>query len=418
MADIKVYQIGLGNFGRHGFEKFIEMQKYLQNVDVEMKGLVDLDYDRRTAAKKFAKANGIEIDTFDSVDDFYQAAAKEEDTVLVYDASPSKSHAENIYSSVNHGLFHLAEKPPSMTRDENIQERKLATHSDVFWKVDFIERESPVVKKATEILQDETIDSIEVYRESSVGLQKLINPVGRQGVVGGDILDKMTHEIFIYDFLRAAGNEESINFEDGNADFFMPKNLSSDKMMDIYGGSTREIDNETATGMTKARFSAGETEIRLNSSWMGCSHETEKWNKDIEPELIETKFNTEMQHGFVSQEARFFVVNGSRNLLGDMLHGRLLDLDSRELIQTPDLMHDQLYRVLRRAVEHAAEHRESNPDAEMIDEFMTEIFDARDFVTGKSLDFFEQLEKANDHVKQMTEDGKIIEDLDSEQITG
>jgi predicted dehydrogenase len=305
-----------------------------------------------------------------------------------------------------------------MTRDEHIQERTLAAEKDVFWKVDFIERESPVVKKAVEVLEDENIESIEVHRESSVGIQKLLNPVKRSGVVGGDILDKMTHEIFIYDLLRAADHDTQLEFESGSAEYFMPKNISSDKMMNIYGGSTRDIDNQTATGMTEAKFSTGDIEVVLNSSWMGASQKTEEWNEKIEMDVVESDFSLEADSAFTSEEARFFVVKGSRNLLGDLLHGRLLDLDTGELIQTPDLMHDQLYRVLRKAVEDAADHKRANPNADEIDDFMNAVFDARDHVTEKASEFFEELQKANQRVDRMTAEDKIIEDSELQNITG
>lgn len=394
------------------------MEKHLPTVDISLEGLAEKDHEMRKAAEKFAEANDIELKTFRNVQEMYEEASQEDKEVLVYDASPTQNHAENIYSSINHGLFHLAEKPPSMTREEHIKERKLAEEKDVFWKADFIERENTVVKKAVDVLEDEKIESIDVFRESSVGIQKLLNPVERTGVVGGDILDKMSHEIYLFDFLEAANENLELDFLEGEAKFFMPKRVSSDKMMGIRGGATETIDEETATARTEAKFSSGDIDITLHSSWIGCSKKAGEWEHATEPQIIESGFNASNTGGFVNEECRFFVVTGSRNILGDMLHGLLIDLDSNELIQTPDLMHDQLYRVLRRAIEHAADHRDSNPDADLIDEFMTGIFDAREYVTDNSGEFFEELQKSNERVRRLISDSKIIEDSETEHVTG
>jgi len=68
---------------------------------------------------------------------------------MVYDAGCADTHADNIYTSMQHGLFHLAEKPPSMNRREHLREKELAHRNQAMWKCDFIERENPVVKKST-----------------------------------------------------------------------------------------------------------------------------------------------------------------------------------------------------------------------------------------------------------------------------
>ena len=245
-----------------------------------------------------------------------------------------------------------------------------------------------------------------------------MKPVHRTGVVGGDILDKMTHEIYIFDLLKAAGGDIELKLAGAESDFFMPARVSSDKMMNVYGGTTDKIDNETSTARTTAEFTSGDVDITLNSSWIGCSKDAGHWENEISTELIDSGFNIENENGFLNEECRFFVVTGSRNLLGDLLHGRLFDLDTGELIQTPDLMHDQLYRVLRKAVEEAANHREPSVNVKEIDEFMTGIFDAKDQVTDSAGDFFEELQRSNERVSRMIADNKIIEDSESDSVTG
>jgi len=418
MNQLKVYQIGLGSFGRHGFEKLVEMHNHLESVDLRLKGLAEQDFEKREAAKRFAEANDIDMDFFSSSKDLYSAAGDESGTVMIYDASPSQRHAEHIYNSINHGFYHLAEKPPSMTREEHLKERKMAAEKEVFWKVDFIERENPVVRKAVKMVEDKRIDSIEVFRESSVGLQKMLEPTKRAGVVGGDILDKMTLEIYVLDLLEAADGKTDLDLEDANSRFFMPSGIESDTLMDIYGGKAREIKKETATGRTRASFHAGDTSVKLHSSWLGSSSKARNWNSKLEWDCLSSNFYKTNRKGFLNEETRFFVIRGEVNLVGDMLHGKLFDLDAEEKIDTPSLMHDQLYRVIRKAVESAAEYRETSPSAEKIDTFMQAVFDARDQAVENADEFFEELTDVNDHVSSCIEEAKVIEDSGAGKVTG
>jgi len=41
---LKVYQIGVGSFGKYGFEKLIELENEFETVDVELKGVCDSDF--------------------------------------------------------------------------------------------------------------------------------------------------------------------------------------------------------------------------------------------------------------------------------------------------------------------------------------------------------------------------------------
>ncbi len=412
MASVKVYQIGVGDFGRFGFEKLVEMHNHLNEPQVELKGVVEQDFEKLEAAEKFARANGIEIEKFSSVEEMYGEAEQQEGIVMVYDAGPSEAHAKHVYESMNRGLFHLAEKPPSMTREQHIRERKLSSEEKVFWKVDFIERESPVVKKAVEILEDTRIDSIEVFRESSTGIQKILEPAKRTGVQGGDILDKMVHEIYVLDFLEKAGNDMELELKAADSRFLVPHKRASEKMMDIYGGYTEEINEETATGMTRAEFSSGDTEVVLNSSWLGMSREARRTLEHIREQTGHEVFRVGVrqvdENAFESEEARFFITRGERNLLGDMLQDRLFDLDSGEEIETPDLIHDQLYRVIEKAVKEAAGDRVREEDGKL-DVFMNGLFDARESALEKKEDFIEELDRANERVVEKSYVGSITE---------
>ena len=425
MKKVKIFQIGLGSFGRHGFEKFIEMDRHHPEVEVEFTGVCDTDMDRLVSAEKFARIHDIALEKYTSAGELYQAAEEEkgEDVeVMVYDAGPTDSHPDHIYESLRRGLYHLSEKPSSMKREDHIREKKLAEDRNVLWKVDFIERENPVVKKTLEILEDEEIEKIEVFRESSMGVQKIINPVKRVGVKGGDLLDKMTHEVYVLDFLEKVNGSYDLDLEHAQAEYFLPKDFNSEKLMSLDGGYTREINDNTSTGMTHARLNSGETAVELNSSWMGLSdqamHHAKKAREKIGEEIFDRNFVQEDEKAHLDEEARFFVIHGSRKLLGDMLHEKLYDLDAGEEIETRDFIHDQLYRVLENSVLEAAGISENPISEKETDQFLNAIFDIREEAVAEE-DYLEELEAGKEKLDSLiVRDGKILENEKSERIAG
>ena len=422
---VKIFQIGLGSFGRHAFEKFIEMERHLPEVDTELIGVADTDTEKLDSAENFAKIHDSGIETYHTAGELYARAEKletPENEILIYDAGPTESHSDHIYESVHRGFYHLSEKPSSMKRSAHIREKKLSQDRDVTWMVDFIERENPAVRKTLDLIEDEEIEKIEVFRESSMGVQKIFNPVKRAGVKGGDILDKMTHEVYVLDFLEAANSDFELELEHAEAEYFMPKDFDSEKMMSIDGGYTTSITEETATGMTNARFRSSGTIVELNSSWLGLSDRAMHYARDVREEIgqeiIEKEFIQEEEKAFLSEESRFFVIKGSRKLLGDMLGGRLYDLENSKEIDTPDLMHDQLYRVLENAVLEAGGISENPVTEKETDVFMNAVFDVRDEAVDES-DFWQELEDSREKLESLVvRDGKILENEESERIAG
>ena len=398
MKEVKVFQIGLGSFGRHGFEKFVEMEKHYKDVDVELYGVSDSDFEKLDNAEKFAESQGLEIETFNSVEKIYREAEKQnsQDTkILIYDAGPTELHAEHIFRSLRNNFFHLAEKPPSMTREDHIKEKKLMLDNDVRFTVDFIERESPVVKKALELTEGKNIESIEAFRESSIGIQKMLQPVERMGVKGGAVLDKMSHEAYIMDFTDV-GELESIE-----KNFYMPFDVGSDSFMNIRSGKASKIDEETAAGACTARIS-GNTDIILHSSWLGVSERARTLGEELE-ELtglnpVESDFRVLGEEGFLDEECRFFVLKGEKELFGDMLHKKLFNLETGEEIELKSTLHDQLYRVLESSVRCAAGLENNVLTEKEIDQYMNLIFDISEHYDEQ--DTFDALEASNSRVKE------------------
>lgn len=413
MADLYIYQIGLGSFGQYGFEKFLGMEENLEEADIVLKGVCDEDRDRLGNALDFASSNGKDLKGFTEVERMYEEASKEDGKVLIYDAGPTEFHSDNIVRSLRHGFYHLAEKPPSLTREDYLEEKQMMEKRDIFWKVDFIERQNPVVRKSLDLLEGEMIENIKVFRESSVGIQKLVNPVERSGVLGGDILDKMFHEIFVLDFLKKADEETDLKLLESSSDYLMPYRVHSDSLMNIYGSKSDSISSETATAMSSAHIESGSVDIKLHSSWLGVSDKSRTLGKMfeslIEHNPIVSDVKKEQDQAFVDEEARFFVLEGSIDLLGDMLNKRLFNLDSGEEIDIDNFIQDQLYLVLEKAILDAVEERNLNVEMEETSSFSDMIFDIKDDCLENAGDYHGELERSNSRV----EDYLVEEELES-----
>ncbi|MBC5792692.1 MAG: Gfo/Idh/MocA family oxidoreductase [Nanohaloarchaea archaeon] len=414
---IKIFQIGVGSFGRYGFEKLVRMSRKFEDVDVEIEAVCDTDFERLEKAEKFAEANGIDIQTFQDPEEMYEEAEKHE-KVMIYDSGPTETHPEHVMKSIRHGFFHLAEKPASLTRDQHLEEKRLAENERVMWKTDFIERESPVIKKMTDLVRE--VDEIRTYRESSVGVEKALEPMKRAGVKGGDVLDKMVHKAYILDFLEKTPGETEMELEKVETDHLMPAKMNSDRLMSIHGGRTENIDEETATAVTQAEFNSSDMKVKMHSSWFGLSQELLMEAKRIEEKTGHRPFERGFSHlegtAYVDEEARLVVIEGDKNLAGDLLHNKLFDLDTGEEIETEYFMHDQLWRVLEKAILEAVGDKEPEEVEKETDIFMEAIFNIKENIGG---DYMEEVEKANDKLKSMVvDDGKLIEAEGSETLAG
>jgi hypothetical protein len=319
---IQIFQIGCQDIGRLGFEKFLNLERYFP-VDLQMEGICCRDFEAEDRAKKFAESTGSNVSFFESVDDLYSAAQETEGEVLIYDAGPPHLHSRNITESLRHGFHHLTEKPPSVTRDDHIGERKLAANSSVNYKVDFIERENPVVKKLEELTSEKDIEKIEVFRESSFGVQKVLKPVELSHVKGGCVLDKMSNDIYILDLLDSG----ELKFESSEIDYVMPKTLGGEKVLRTDGSGTRKVDENTAIGRCRGLLSSNGTDVELNASWLGLSDRARIHGQEVEQEFGEGIFrekHVEIEgKGFQDEECRFIVVDGEEKILGDLMHQRI-----------------------------------------------------------------------------------------------
>lgn len=414
MADLSVYQIGVQGVGRYGFEKLVDMANHLKETDVEVAGVAEKDPERREDARKFAESNGLEIETFKDPSEMYREAESKEN-VMIYDAGGPAKHPSHIHESLKRGFFHVSERPPSMTREQHLQEKKLAENHDLMWKVDFIERESAVVQKALELTEGKDIESVKVFRENTSGLKRVLDPVKYGDVKGGDILDQMINDIYVLDLLDIS-EKEGFVLESAES-FFMPRGTGSESMMELNGGKTREIE-KAATGRTSAEFETSQASVELNSSWIGASREVSSIVEKYDIDLVQENYVKIGEQVIRDQRCNFFIVEGEARLLGDILNGRLYDIDSGEEIEVPDLLHDQLYRFLKKTVLNASGEREDEVSDRETELFIDRLFDVRDQAVENSGSYFDELDRSQELMKKLMVEDKNIPDPETNRIAG
>jgi hypothetical protein len=135
--------------------------------------------------------------------------------VVIYDASPSITHFENlryianVQTEGNFNILYIGEKPifidpgdDNRSGDSDIQDQvDFARHSlPSTFKLfcELVELENPVFKTAREIITEQNleIEEIWLWRAGSSALKKIAG-VDRAGVMGGAIEDKSLHDFSI-----------------------------------------------------------------------------------------------------------------------------------------------------------------------------------------------------------------------------
>ncbi|MFB6158167.1 MAG: hypothetical protein ABEJ95_00730 [Candidatus Nanohalobium sp.] len=410
---VHIFQTGCRDVGRKGFEYFLDFEEFFP-ADVSFEGVHCRDFDVEERVERFAECLGRDIEVFDRLDDLYSAAEEVDGTVLIYDAGPPHLHSRNISESLTHGFHHLTEKPPSVTRDEHVSERKLAASSPVSYKVDSLERENPVVMKTRELLEDETVEQVEVFSESSFGVQKVLQPVRFSHVRGGCVLDRLSSCIYVMDFLES----EEFSFTEADIEYLVPKNLGGERLLETDGSSSRSVSDCSAVGKCKGVFSSGETCVDMYGSWMGLSERagllSSRVNELFGSDLFRAGYRELGGKGFRDVECRFFRIEGSRTLIGDLMNNRLYDMEDREELSTPSLLRGQLYRVLEKSVLEAAGVESREVDAEEVERFMDGLFDIQE--SGYSGDVFEAVDDASERIRSFVDDKKISDSPDNSGV--
>lgn len=405
---LKIFHIGLDGYGRLGFRELLEICSE-EDIDAEVAGVFSRDKTLIEDALNTSPIDEKQVQVFQDLDEMYRKASEQNSDVFIYDTGSSDTHSDNLYRSLQHGFYHLAERPPSIKREEHLKERRLSEESDVTWKVDFIERENPAVKKALELLENEEINKIETHRYSSEAVEASLMPEKRRKLRGGTVLNKAINEIYTTDFLEKAGSEKELKLESVENEHFTPFRRGSDKLLSIEGGYTEEICGKTATADFSAVFSADNVEIEINAGIMGMTEQgliqASKLKESTGHDFRHRDFIEADGEAFLDERAAFFVVEGSREIAGDLIEGELFDLETGKKLDAGSEEYTPLYRVIKDAIEDAIREEEEELDMET-DLFMNALYDARDSIEGE--EYMDELDKANSRLESMiiSEDGK------------
>jgi hypothetical protein len=140
-----------------------------------------------------------------------------------------------------------------------------------------------------------------------------------------------------------------------------------------------------AVTQTTAIFDNHDVGIKLHSSWGGLSKRCRKILDEYETKLGRRISTSGLKQGenfhFYDEEARFFIVKGEKNLLGDLFHNHLYDLDKNKIIDILNPESDTLYQSIKRAVMRAAGipvKQIVNVNNKERDHFINAIFDVRE----------------------------------------
>lgn len=407
MKKVLVYQIGYGQWGSMGFEKFLDMKKTVNNIDIA--GICDIKPDRRKAAEDSAKKAGLKLKTFALSFEMYKDAIekqKQGNIILIYDAGPSELHAAHLAKSMEHGFFHVAEKPPFFSRKEKKKIDELTKKHNGSWTVDLIEDESPVVKTALEYARANKIriKRISAYRYNSITLKKLVLEEHRLGVTGGDLLDKLLHEAYLSRFLE---NYRKAIIRKAKCDFFMISSVEKPKIIGIHGKIPERKDEiATAQSSIEGVFITKSARIHfaLGSGWLGVPEKIKTTVNNIEKQIGSALILSRVMNAdgkrFLDEELRIFIIEGiiGKNkfmLVGDMKGKKLYENVGRKWKQLSllELENDQLYRVLRNAVSTAEGKEGFSITRKEIDFIMDIILAAREKILKKKINLGKEAEK-------------------------
>ncbi len=202
MRKLNIVFLGFGRMGRAAFAslKQIEGRLRQEGIDPHLLAVFEADENlvseltERTGAKAvfvdIAAAQPIPLNQLLH----QQLGLDADDEFLVYDATPSSCHVENLVAVCKHypRAVYLGEKPVFTSRGglamlERFGSRVLC---------DFVDSQNESVLKVLAMQRGLfCIHRLRFWRLNSSGLQKLSDPHMRRGIEGGALLDKGIHDI-------------------------------------------------------------------------------------------------------------------------------------------------------------------------------------------------------------------------------
>lgn len=141
-------------------------------------------------------------DSFEKFIEKFIIDSEIEDPFLIYDATPTYIHIDNIVAVsmlyknelYKNKIFYFGEKPLLLDKDQLVS---IPSEDQMIIWCNFIELFSPAFLSLRSFLnenKDYLITKIRFWRVSTVGLEKIFSHK-REGVTGGSLEDKMIHDI-------------------------------------------------------------------------------------------------------------------------------------------------------------------------------------------------------------------------------
>ena len=244
MHRLEIVFLGFGRMGQAAFASLNQITHRLrqEGIDPHLRAVFEADENLIPILPDLTGAKAIFVDTNaarpvalrDLLDQ--QLALKADDEFLIYDATPSSCHLENLVAVCEHypRAVYLGEKPLFTRRTglialEHFGDRILC---------DFVDSQNEAVLKLLAMQRGSfRIERLRFWRLNSSGLQKLSAPQDRRGIEGGALLDKGIHDIALAAILmrnqQITGDSwtvrEAINLA------FMPPTPDSDGLTDAAG---------------------------------------------------------------------------------------------------------------------------------------------------------------------------------------
>lgn len=378
---INLVILGCGTMGDKLLKRFFHpdgFKKTLENkgIKVHLFAIIDKDEELRKSVAEYLSDKKLEQfpQLYPTLDDFIKKSllsSPPEESLLVYDATPTQYHFNNLEAikfvkadsilKDKVKIFYFGEKPLLIDEDK----LKCILEPPTIW-CDFIELYSQVFLTLRDFLMhhpDFIIKKIRFWRLSCMGLDKVFTPGKRPGVTGGALEDKMVHDIALTMGILSEGKNKAFGFEGLSPDHFeagdvkirsaripcfMPANVYSiagniplfmtvrgdtvDMASDNHWQWPNMISDPTADAafILKTQFKRQDTsvsdalqyiDVEYYASWIGCSdllsfiHVTKnlevEWVDEETKRIIDKERDTCVKYTF--DEVRMCLIEGIVN---------------------------------------------------------------------------------------------------------
>jgi len=244
MHKLNIVFLGFGRMGRAAFVSLNQITDRLrqEGIDPYLRAVFEADENLISILPDLTGAKAVFVDTRAArpvalSDLLHQPVGlRADDEFLIYDATPSTCHLENLVAVCEHfpQAIYLGEKPLFTRRSGLIA----LNHFGEQILCDFVDSQNQAVLKLLAMQRGSfRIERLRFWRLNSSGLQKLLAPQDRRGIEGGALLDKGIHDIALAAILmrnqQITGASWTVREATNLA--FMPPAPDSDGLTDAAG---------------------------------------------------------------------------------------------------------------------------------------------------------------------------------------